>query len=209
MNALPYGDASNEWKLNTEFNTFIEKIKKERGDSLEKKAVEILGNLGFIFDNTVTNLKKRNNQNINIINKNCGEIDILYIDNKTKKIIVADCKFLKMRTESVGFRMDFDTFQKKVESQIDKKVKYLNNNISLVEEHFQVIEKSNHISLKDYQVEGIIIVNTPTFYMYFNSKYKIFTLSMFSDFIVGNNPFKDIVINKEVYKYPYMMINQN
>lgn len=207
MNALPYGNASNEWQLNTSFNNFIERIKKERGDSLEEKGVKILSSLDFIYDNTVTDLKKRNNQNISLINDKCGEIDLLYIDHTTKKIIVADCKLLKMRTESVGYNMDLSKFKEDIEPQMDKKVKYLMNNISLVEEHFYILKSKMQIDLTDYQVEGIIIINTPTLYMYFNSKYKILTLSMFYDFLVGNNPFKDIKMKNKIYKYPYLIIN--
>lgn len=204
MNALPFGDASEEWKKSDDFKAYLEKIKKDRGDLLEYEASELLKINGFIYDSSITNFKKSNNQNINIINKDCGEIDLLYVDAENKKLIVVDCKFLKMRTEGVGFNMDLKTFKEKIEPQIDKKVNYLSNNISHIEGHFQVKENNPQISLKSYQVEGIIIINTPTLYMYFNSKYKILTLSMFSNLLNKKSIYQEIQINDKTYSYPYL-----
>ena len=47
-----------------------------------------------------------------------------------------------------------------------KKVDWIKENLSLVEEHFKKKENISSLDLSKYLVEGIFVVNTPTFHMY-------------------------------------------
>lgn len=70
--------------------------------------------------------------------------------------------------------------------------------------------KDDTISLDQYTVEGVFVINTPTFYMY-NAPYRIYTYSQFKDVITGL--YVDPVYNLTVetddaistywVKYPY------
>ena len=65
------------------------------------------------------------------------------------------------------------------------KLVWFNTNKSLIEEHF--IKKYNDpdISLENFSIEGIFIINTPTIYMY-SSEFRIYTISQIEDVFLGN-----------------------
>ena len=65
-------------------------------------------------------------------------------------------------------------------------------------------------SISGYEIEGIFIINTPTFYMY-NSDYRIYTVDVFAQIITGQltDPELTVFVDNEDsmtkfnIKYPY------
>ena len=72
----------------------------------------------------------------------CGEIDILAVNKKTKTLFLFDAKNRKRSITPHGVRWDIDTFLKDKQSylaQIIKKEKFIKSNFEEVLNHFSVI----------------------------------------------------------------------
>ena len=110
-----------------------------------------------------------------------------------------------------GFKNDYSAFEtnkKSYNKTMKRKIEYLQNKIFEIEENFQVILKDDCFKLRAAEIEGIFVINTPTFIMY-NNQYRIYTLKSFEELITGKFKDKTFTImdidNDEVvrFEYPY------
>lgn len=209
-NAIGWGKFPEEWN-NECFAAYVKRKVSANDKILEDEAEKILDSAGIIFDRNIKYLRRWNGQHLNIDNPECGEIDFLFLHNSI--IYIADSKHQLARYDMNNFRNDyayFETNKKAYNKTIKRKIEFLSNMASQLEEHFQVLQNDRNFKLGSFEVEGIFIVNTPTFIMY-NNAYRIYTLKDFSEFI--NNTFADktymIFIEDEEYdallevNYPY------
>ena len=86
---------------------------------------------------------------------------------------------------------------------------WIENNINTVEEHFHLRNELT-TSIKGFSIEGIFLLNTPTFYMYY-SDFRIYTFHDVAKVITGKYVDKEytLVIDEEEgirtvwIRYPY------
>lgn len=209
-NAFNWDKYPPEWG-NDCFKEFINQKVFKNDKVLEDVAEKILKDNSIIYDRNITNLKKWSNQNLNIENEECGELDFLFIyDNK---IFVADSKHQTARYDMNNFKNDYSSFEtskKAYNKTLRRKLAYLKTKISDIEEHFQVVLNSNKFKLSTDALEGIFIVNTPTFIMY-NNEFRIYTIKAFEEVVSGKyiDQSFQIIIEEEdqdkflFVKYPY------
>ncbi|GJQ57766.1 MAG: hypothetical protein D8M57_00810 [Candidatus Scalindua sp. AMX11] len=175
---------------------------------------EILKEKQVCFSRNLKSLKQRGSNNVRIDIEGLGEIDFLYIVPNEKKVYLVDCKYLKARYDMVNFRVDYSNFTKNDDSGYDnkmkKKVKWFQVNLDKVVEHFKIESGSDSLNLDGFNVEGIFVINSATFYMY-NSIYRIYTLKTFKELIDGTFHDKEFMIHlkeencERIFrvKYPY------
>lgn len=141
--------------------------------------------------------------------ENVGEIDFIVISHEFKKIYVADCKHLQGRYDMMSQKNDFSNFRKKkgYDEQIQRKVGFIEVHLEELNYHNKQIYGKEQPEITGYNVEGIFIINTPTFYM-FNSDYRIYIvddiIDVFSQRYV--DPEYTILTENEMIlnvKYPY------
>ncbi|WP_316763697.1 hypothetical protein [Pedobacter aquatilis] len=183
-NAFGWNKYPSEWD-NECFKSYI-KAKVVVNDKILEDAAELaLNKQNVLYDRNITNLKKWNNQNINIHNDKCGEIDLLFVLND--KLYICDSKHLISRYDMNNFRNDyaaFETAKKAYNKTMRRKVAFLLENISHIQEHFQVLKNDRTLNVELKSVEGCFVVNTPTFVMY-NNEYRIYTIKSFKEFLNG------------------------
>jgi hypothetical protein len=210
INAISWNKYPSEWNCEC-FNNYV-KQKQESNDKILEDALEIvLKEHNVVYSRNLTSLKKKNNQNLSIIHEDCGEIDFLFIFNN--KIYIADSKHLLARYDFNNWRNDYATFEtnkNNYNDTISNKLKYLGSRKALIEEHFEVENPGESFSLVHNKLEGIFLINNPTFYMY-NSKYKIFTTTDFERFLQGGYVYPKFHITEHdgdnvrtyIIKHPY------
>lgn len=189
-NAIGWNKYPIEWG-NDCFKAHIKSKVLVNDKILEDVAELELDQRGIIYDRNIKSLRKWNNQNTNIDNEKCGEIDLLFLLNN--KLIICDSKHLISRYDMNNFRNDyaaFETAKKAYNKTMARKIAYLKDNLHLLGEHFQVVKNEKDFKLNFQDVEGIFVVNTPTFVMY-NNEYRIYTIKSFKEFLSGT--FKDTV----------------
>jgi hypothetical protein len=210
-NAFPWNKAPTEWKANSSFQAFLFRKQQEQEKMLLDKVEAEIKLTNLIYQPTIKKLRTKT-ETIIINNDKCGEIDFLVINEATKKIFVVECKHLVGRYDMANFYLDFNSFTKGEDcfnNKIKKKVTWIKNNIGIVEGHFKL---GNQLatSIKDFSVEGIFIINTPTFYMYY-SDFRIYTFHVVADVLTGKHLDKEyyLVIDEEesireaMIRYPY------
>lgn len=183
-NSFGWGKYPAEWG-NDCFKQFIKETVEKNDKVLEDAAEKMLKDNDIKYDRNIKNLKKWNNQNQNIDNEECGEIDFIFIYDK--KIFIADSKHQTSRYDMNNFKNDyssFDTGKKAYNKTLNKKLAFLSPKIKVIEEHFQVVLNDKNFVLDNFTMEGIFIVNTPTFIMY-NNEFRIYTLKSFEELITG------------------------
>jgi len=209
-NAFGWKKFPDEWS-NSAFQEYILALAEKNDKILEDAAEEVIKEVDIIYDRNVTSLKKWNNQNLNIHNALCGEIDFLFLIEQT--VYICDSKHLISRYDMNNFRNDyaaFETAKKAYNKTMTRKIAYLKANLHLLEEHFQVRYQNKNLRIQCEEVAGIFVINTPTFVMY-NNQYRIYTLKDFKAFLKGT--FKDTVYQLLItegdsqtllrIKYPY------
>ncbi|MFV5688918.1 hypothetical protein ACM55M_09880 [Flavobacterium sp. ZT3R25] len=209
-NAFGWNKYPIEWE-NECFKKYIQSKVSKNDKILEDKAEKLLQENNVIYDRNLKYLKKWNHRNLNIDNDLCGEIDFLFIHNKS--IYIADSKHLIARYDMNNFKNDsayFERNKKAYNKTIKRKMNFLKANISDVQEHFQVKLNDKNLKIEDCTIEAIFIVNTPTFIMY-NNEFRIYTLKSFRELL--ENTFIDqeysLLIDEENnqkflnVKYPY------
>ncbi|MBL7706838.1 MAG: hypothetical protein JNM21_14925 [Taibaiella sp.] len=220
-NAMHWNNLLEEWLSLPCMKSFIDKKGLEHDKILESEIEEIVKSKGLLYKRNVTTFSQgKGKDNINIDNDIAGEIDLIVIDENRKLIYVADVKYNRARYEAVGYRMDYSQFinplkpKKSYETKLSKKVNWISHNLKVVEKDFRLIYNREDILLDDYMVEGIFIINTPTFYM-FNGNFKTLTLKRLNDFFDGTEQFptlvmkyqdgaeeKDVLINHPYFRKP-------
>lgn len=213
LNAFPWNKAANEWTSNQSFKKFLTK-KTQQNEKMLIDAVELeIKPTGLIYQPNLKNLVTDNGV-INLENDQCGEIDFIVINIDTKKIFVKECKHLTGRYDMANFNMDFNSFTQGdscFNNKIGKKVNWVTQNLHLIEQHFRN-QKKLTTSLEGFTVEGIFIINTPTFYMYF-SNFRIYVYSDVAKVLTGQYVDKTFTLfnDEEEFsetlfiKYPYFI----
>ncbi len=211
-NAIPWGKAPEEWLQNECFKRYVHSKEDDHDkwldDEVQKRVEE--GSLHFFRNLTSINSKTGT---INLNKKNVGEIDFIIINHMRKTIFVADCKHLQGRYDMMTQRNDFSNFtkgKKPYNKQIENKINWVKDNIENLNYHYIKEYGANNLDIITYSIEGIFIINTPTFYM-FNSDYRIYTVDVVIDVIKGNliDPEKTIFVEEGTrtltykIKYPY------
>ncbi|KQT20679.1 hypothetical protein ASG22_17040 [Chryseobacterium sp. Leaf405] len=209
-NAFGWDKYPIEWK-STCFDNYIKSVYIKNDKILEDAIEEILKANNIIYDRNITKLKKWNNRNINIHNDDCGELDFVFILNN--KIYIADSKHLISRYDMNNWKNDyayFETNKKNYNKTMKRKLDFLSSNKDALQEHFQVHLNNRLYEFGESNLEGIFIINTPTFIMY-NNTYRLYTLKWFKE--VVENTFQDktftVVIDEDDHMkminvgYPY------
>lgn len=176
LNAFPWAKAPDEWKKNKKFIKFINKKHFDHDIWLDDAVEKEIKSANIIFQRDVKTINTKK-KSINIENPKCGQIDFLAINVNIKKIFIIENKHLLGRYDMASQKIDFYNFtsgKKPYNNIIKRKVKWVSENIKLIEEHFQSFVGNSQLSITDFNVEGIFFINTPTFYMY-NSDYRIYT----------------------------------
>ena len=211
QNAFPWNKAPKEWAANPTFKIFLAKKEREHEKMLLDKVEQEIKGTSLLYQSTIKKFKTKTHT-IDIHNDQCGEIDFLVINLTTKKIFVIECKHLLGRYDMANFYIDYNSFTKEkggFNKKLDKKVSWIKNNINIIEEHFQN-KKQLMSSIKNFSVEGIFVINTPTFYMYY-SNFRIYTFHDVAKVLAGKYEDKEytLVIDEEeslttvMIRYPY------
>ncbi|MFI8605072.1 hypothetical protein ACIGCP_11450 [Cellulophaga baltica] len=175
-NAFPFGLYPTEWKKYIKIKEFVQKLDNTHDKILEEPITALLNEKSLFNDANVESFKQPNGQNINIKNT-VGDIDILFIDTEFELIYVCECKHNRSRHDMNNWRRDYANFKDKYESQLERKIVWVNQNKNVVETHFnQLYPETFNEGLTNYDVRGVFIINAPTIYMY-NGKYKAMTIT--------------------------------
>jgi len=214
LNAIPWGKMPIEWSNVATFKEYVSRKHDEHDKWLDDNIEKNIKATGLIYQRTVTKLLTKK-QTYSLETKNLGEIDFIIVSPNTKKVFVADCKHLLGRYDMVNQKNDYDHFtedgkHKSYNTRMNLKTQWLIENKTILEEHLQLRFSDPKLSLKEYAIEGVFFVNTPTFYMY-NSDLRIYTYDQVKDLVTGNHvdPTFSCTIDEEdrnIYysiKYPY------
>lgn len=184
-NAIPWGKAAPEWLKNKCFKTYVHTKEDDHDRWLDDEVEKKLETNNYKYDRNVKSLF-HGNTSTNIDVKGLGEVDFIIINSKRKIIYVSDCKHLLGRYDMMNQKNDFNAFsvgEKSYNKTMERKVDWFSHNHQLVAEHFGKKYKEE-FDFTDYKVEGIFIINTPTFYMY-NAHYRIYTVAQLDSFLKG------------------------
>ena len=186
LNAFPWAKAPEEWKRNKKFNQFINKKHNDHDKWLDDAVEKEIRSTNIIFQRDVKTIKAKK-RSINIEIPACGQIDFLAININTKKLFIIEDKHLLGRYDMASQKIDFYNFttgKGSYDSNIGRKIKWISDNIKLIEEHFQSFAGNSQLSITDFTIEGIFVINTPTFYMY-TSDFRIYTYHELSKVLTG------------------------
>lgn len=185
-NSIQWNQAPEELIGVNSFKKYIEKIQRDNYKSLENKVEEILKEDNIRYVRNVKSLKQPMGDNYKIDNPEVGEIDFIAFLEEINVLLIIDAKYNRARYEGVGYRMDWTNFINNYEPKLTRKVSWIKENIDKVEGHFGRIYNST-FSFSSLIIQGIFVINTPTFYM-FNGNFLAITINQFKEFINGNNP---------------------
>jgi hypothetical protein len=211
-NAIPWGKAPEIWLKNKCFKKYVHRKEDDHDKWLDDAVEEKLVNNNVYFDRNVKVIN-HNSGNTSIDEPGLGEIDFIIASKASKKLFIADCKHLLGRYDIPNQRNDYNAFtsgKKPYNKTLESKIQWFKDNLSLVNQHLQKKYKKPDIDISEYTVEGIFIINTPTFYMY-NSVYRIYDINQIENVILGNHidPTFSVVIDEEEHtkflnvEYPY------
>lgn len=192
-NAIHWNAMFQEWLQLECIQSFITKKGNEHDKILEDRIEEIIKSKGLHYCRNIKSFKQQSKSNIRIDNETAGEIDLIVVNPETKKVIIADAKYNRARYEAVGFRNDYSNFINSYEPQLSRKIQWAKSNLPVIQEHLKIVYGKTDINIADYDVEGIFIINTPTFYM-FNGTYKAITLKQIGEFLDDRYEYPDLLI---------------
>lgn len=204
-NAIHWNAMQKEWLTVKCMQTFVNKKGNEHDKILEDKIEDIIRSKGFLYCRNIKTFKQPSGSNYRIDNSIAGEIDFIIVNQELQKIFVADTKYNRTRYEGVGFRNDYSNFLHSYEPQLQKKIDWVTKNLAILQEHLKIIYNLTDLNFIGFEVEGIFLINTPTFYM-FNGTYKAITLKQTSEFIDGKYEYPRLVISKEDEEKEYLII---
>ncbi|MBL4898772.1 MAG: hypothetical protein JKX76_03875 [Colwellia sp.] len=189
-NAIPWGKAPEEWMENKCFADYVHS-KEDDHDKWLDDAVEVkLESLDVLYDRNVTSLKARKGSHKGIDIQGVGEVDFIIVVPSMAKIFISDCKHLLGRYDMVNQKNDYNAFTKPTKKKrsynqsLADKLEFFEKEREALEEHFKIITGNNELDFSDYTLEGIFIINSPTFYMH-NSEYRIYTIAQIESVLKG------------------------
>ncbi len=190
LNAIPWGKFPKEWEGIKKLKKYVDNKHDEHDKWLDDKVENDLKDAGIRYQRNITKLITKN-KSYSLVVKDIGEIDFIILSHILKKVFIADCKHLVGRYDMVNQKNDYDHFtkdgkHKSYNTRMNLKTKWLNENKNILEEHLQLKFNDSSISLTEYQIEGIFLLNTPTFYMY-NSDIRIYTHEHLVNVITGKH----------------------
>jgi len=181
-NAIPWGKGPEEWMKHKPILKLILSIQNNHDKVLEEPAKALLVENNFKLDTNIKTILQEQRNNIRIDREGIGEIDIIYVDEERKQIIVCECKHNRSRFDFNNWRRDYSNFISSYETQLEKKVKWCKDNTNLINDHFHCKYLDFELDISAFSIIGIFIINAPTLYMY-DGTYKAFTLHDFRDFL--------------------------
>ena len=215
LNAIPWGKAPSEWLESICFKDYVHSKEKEHDTWLDDEVEQILLKNGYLYDRNIKTIHSDRTV-INIDVKDLGEVDFLVLNKELNQLLIIECKHLLGRYDIVNQRNDYNAFvvgsrkTKPYNKTLNSKIEWFKDHIKEVEEHFNRKFQDSAISLSNYKVEGIFIINGPTFYMH-NSEFRIYTVDKLNEVI--NGTYKDPSFNYWIIeddhdlllnvKYPY------
>lgn len=211
-NAIPWGKAPDIWLKNKCFKKYVHRKEDDHDKWLDDAVEKKMSKNDIYYDRNVKVIN-HNSGKTSIDVKDLGEIDFIIASKETRKLYIADCKHLLGRYDIPNQRNDYNAFtsgKKPYNKTLERKVKWFKVNLSLVNQHLQIKYKNPKIDISGYSVEGIFIINTPTFYMY-NSVYRIYDINQIENVVLGKHidPTFSVVIDEEDHtkflniEYPY------
>jgi hypothetical protein len=150
---------------------------------------------------------QKSGNNVNIKNT-IGDIDIFFVDEEFKLLYICECKHNRLRFDYNNWKRDYEKFENNYTKQLERKVTWANENKKVIEEHLQIKDpKLSELSISDYTIRGIFIINAPTVYM-FNGEYKSFTISDINhllnrEYVIPTFSFKKEGRDDILIEYPY------
>lgn len=184
-NALPFGVCPVEWKKHKPISKFIKHLQHTHDRILEDPAILLLTEKNIKNDRNVKSIRTKKGNNISIIKKGVGEIDIVFVNEAEKSIYVCECKHNRSRFDLFNWRRDYHNFKDSYETQLTNKVNWTNENKILLLEHIELKYGTTILNKDEYIPKGIFIINAPTIYMY-DCLYPTLTLHNFEELINGN-----------------------
>lgn len=207
-NCFPFGIFPSEWKSYNIINNFVIHVRDTHDEILEEPVRNILVENKFIFDSKCKSFMQKKGNNINI-SKDIGDIDIIFINEKNSTIYICECKHNRSKFDINNWKKEYSKFPDEHEIQLNRKVEWAHENKKIIEEHMQLkYPEKDNITLSEYKIEGLFIINAPTIYMY-NGKYKTLTINLIKKLLKGedvHSPYKIKEKNKDKFidlSYPY------
>jgi hypothetical protein len=183
-NTIPWGKGPEEWLTNPSFKKYVHSKEDEHDKWLDDEVEKHLINRDLRYFRNVTNISTPHGR-ATLNAKAIGEIDFIIVNHELQKIYIADCKHLQGRYDMITQKNDYSNFTKKngYNTQIQNKLNWATSNITNLNHHLHETYPED-ASIVKYEIEGIFIINTPTFYMH-NSDFRIYTVDLFVDIITG------------------------
>jgi len=206
-NAIHWNASPEEWSKIKCFRKFIDLKGKEHDKILEDEIEKIIKEKNLLYVRNIKSFKQVDKNNIRIDNPYCGEIDFIIVDQLDEVIHVSEVKYNRARYEGVGFRNDYSNFMRDYESKLKKKVDWIRDNLSILQEHIKIIYGLEELDISKFDIKGVFFINTPTFYM-FNGNFKAITLNQLPEMLDGKYKFPEIIFNKGkideyIIRHPY------
>lgn len=170
-NALGWGKYPLEWK-NRCFDNYVKTKVEENSNILEDSIENLFKENNIVYDRNLKFLRKPNNRNRDI-NHVPGEVDFIFIYDKV--VYIADSKYALQRFDMNYYKNDYSNFVNIYNEKLSRRITFFSKHKDELEQHFQVLLQDKDFSLNDFRVEGLFIVNSPTYIGKLN-EYRIITL---------------------------------
>ncbi len=183
-NAIPWGYSPTEWLKVEGFRSYAQNKIDCHDMLLEDQAEIIFKKESIKFDRNIKSFKPIKGNNISCDVPEAGEIDFVFIDEVGKNIYVLECKHNRSRFDMVSFRKEYSNFNKTYEPRLELKIKWIEKNIELVNEHFRLLYPNPRVDISKFAVIGAFLINAPNFNLY-NGNLPYFTLTTLEQLIQG------------------------
>jgi hypothetical protein len=211
QNGIPWGKAPNEWMSIKSFQSYVRLKEIEHFKWLEDEVEKELASENLTFYRNIKSISTLYGSQ-SLLVKNVGEIDFIIICHDKEKIIVVDCKSLQTKNDLMSQKFDLKKFTEEngYNTNMQNKVKWVMDNKINLDYHNKSVHGTSEKSIANYRVEGVFVIDTPTFYMY-NSEIRIYTIDKFVPMIterLRDTEYTHIVENQNnitIYtiKHPY------
>lgn len=185
-NCIPFGIFPVEWTILSALNAFQKRIKDSHDKILENPAIELIKKANLKYDNNIKVVVKANNQNVSLVQKDIGEIDLIFINEEQRIIFLAECKHNRSRYEFYNWKKEIDNFSKSYEGQLNNKHLWLKENKVQLLEHFEFTQAIKIDEKEKYTIVPMFIINAPSLYLY-NSQYLVVTLHDLDRLLAGKH----------------------